>query len=408
MDYGRYHVIEELGKGAMGVVYKAHDPRIDRVVALKVLRHDRVTSEDFVQRFLKEAKAVGRLSHPNIVTVYDIGQDHGTIYIAMEFLEGLPLNDVIKEKRLAREDIVNIGIQIAEALDYAHQQGIIHRDIKPGNIIVPSTGQAKITDFGIARIEDPSAAQLTQAGEILGTPSYMSPEQVMGKKLDGRSDLYSLGVILYELSTGARPFKGANLAAVFRAITQDTPADPSKADPSIPKRLSRLVLKSLCKTPEERFQTGKAMAQALQDCLQEGETEASIEEFEKKKQTRKLPLLLTLIVLISVITAVGVVIKIIKSTPDVPNTQTTQTTPTVKEARLASLKVDSVPVGAQIFIDGSLKGKTPMKIEVPFGRYEVRLSSPNYNDWEAQLRLEKEGETPLFITLTPMDENEPK
>ena len=184
MKYGRYDIVGELGKGSMGVIYRAHDPQIDRVVALKVLRHDRVISEGFVQRFFKEAKAIGRLSHPSIVTVYDVGRDQGTIYIAMEFLEGTPLDRVIQEKRLSLEEIVDLGVQVAEALDYAHQQGIVHRDIKPANIILTPTGQAKITDFGIARIEDPSAPQQTQAGEILGTPSYMSPEQVMSQPVD--------------------------------------------------------------------------------------------------------------------------------------------------------------------------------------------------------------------------------
>ncbi|MCK4488210.1 MAG: serine/threonine protein kinase, partial [Desulfobacterales bacterium] len=271
MNYGRYQIKEELGKGSMGVVYRAHDPQIDRLVALKVLRHDRVTSEAFVQRFLKEAKAIGRLSHPNIVTVYDVGRDHGTIYIAMEFLEGPPLNEVIQEKRLTLGEIVDLGVQMAEALDYAHQKGIVHRDIKPTNIIVTPDGQAKITDFGIARIEDPSAIQQTQAGEILGTPVYMSPEQVMGRPVDGRSDLYSLGVILYELSTQKRPFRGDSIAAIFRAITQDTPAEPAITDSSISQELSGLVMKSLNKRPDERLQTGKAMAEALKACLVERE-----------------------------------------------------------------------------------------------------------------------------------------
>ncbi|MBW1867329.1 MAG: serine/threonine protein kinase, partial [Deltaproteobacteria bacterium] len=214
MKYGRYEIIKELGRGAMGVVYQAHDPRIDRLVALKVLRPDRVTSQDFVQRFLKEAKAIGRLSHANIVTVYDVGQDHETIYIAMEFLEGRPLNEVVREKPPAVKDVINIGLQVAEALNYAHARGIVHRDIKPSNIILDDEGRIKITDFGIARIEDPEATQQTQAGEILGTPVYMSPEQVMGKTVDGRSDLYSLGIILYELTTGQRPFSGENIAVI--------------------------------------------------------------------------------------------------------------------------------------------------------------------------------------------------
>lgn len=253
MNYGRYQIIEELGRGATGVVYKAHDPQIDRLVALKVLRPDRVTSENFVRRFLKEARAIGRLSHPNIVTVYDVGRDHGTIYIAMEFLEGVPLNEFPGRNGLSLEKVIGIGIQVAETLDYAHNNGIIHRDIKPSNIIVTSGDQARITDFGIARIEDPSAHHQTQAGEILGTPLYMSPEQIMGRPVDGRSDLYSLGVIVYELIAGRRPFNGESLAAIFKAITQDDPAEPKKPDIPMPLPLSELIMKSLDKLPEHRF-----------------------------------------------------------------------------------------------------------------------------------------------------------
>lgn len=164
MKYGRYEIIEELGKGSMGVVYKAYDPQIDRAIALKVLREDRVTSEAFVQRFQKEAKAIGRLSHPNIVTIYDVGEDHGTIFIAMELLEGIPLPRVLQERELTSQEIVRPGVQIAETLGYAHQRGIVHRDVKPSNILLQKNRKIKITDFGIAHIEDPSALVQTQAG----------------------------------------------------------------------------------------------------------------------------------------------------------------------------------------------------------------------------------------------------
>ena len=217
MKYGRYEIVKELGRGTMGVVYQAHDPQIDRMVALKVLRPDRVVSQDFVLRFLREAKAIGRISHPNIVTVYDVGQDHGTIYIAMEYLEGRPLNEVIKGKTLPMDEAVGMCVQVADALGYAHRQGITHRDIKPSNIILAPDNRIKLTDFGIARIEDPDVAQQTQVGDILGTPVYMAPEQVMGQRADGRTDLYALGVIAYEMMAGQRPFGGGNIAAIFRS-----------------------------------------------------------------------------------------------------------------------------------------------------------------------------------------------
>jgi len=267
MQYGRYQIIAELGRGSMGVVYKAHDPQIDRTIALKVLREDRVTSEDFVKRFLKEAMAVGRLSHPGIVTVYDVGQDRGSIYIAMEFLQGMPLDELMATKSFSLDEIVNIGIQTAQALQYAHQHGIIHRDIKPPNIIYSPEGSIRVTDFGIARIEDPNGHQMTQVGEILGTPRYMSPEQVMGQPLDGQSDLYSLGVILYQLTTGRRPFQGDTLAAIFRAITQDTPEAPHTLDPRVPEALSSLIMKLLDKDPARRFSSGNNLIGELRGCL---------------------------------------------------------------------------------------------------------------------------------------------
>jgi serine/threonine protein kinase len=268
MQYGRYKILNELGRGAMGVVYKAHDPQINRIIALKMLREDRVTSNEFVQRFLKEAMAVGRLSHPGIVTVYDVGQDHGTIYIAMEFLEGMPLDELMETRQFTLDEIVSIGIQTAQALQYAHQHGIIHRDIKPPNIIYSPEGAIRVTDFGIARIEDPEGHGMTQIGQILGTPRYMSPEQAMGQDLDGRSDLYSLGVILYQLTTGKRPVQGETMAAIFHSITQDTPVSPHVLDPRLPKALSLAIMRLLEKDPANRFADGTALIAALKECLQ--------------------------------------------------------------------------------------------------------------------------------------------
>jgi len=395
VKYGRYEIMGELGKGSMGVIYRAHDPQIDRVVALKVLRPDRVISEEFVQRFLKEAKAIGRLSHPSIVTVYDIGRDLGTIYIAMEFLEGSSLDGIIQKKRFNLEEIVDLGVKVAEALDYAHQLMIVHRDIKPGNIVLTPKGQPKITDFGIAHIEDPSAAQQTQAGEILGTPSYMSPEQVMGQPVDGRSDLYSLGVILYELSTGVRPFRGNNMAATFRSITQDAPVEPAKQDPSVSPALSELIMKSLNKISDKRFQTGKAMAEALKSCLKKEEPVALPQEPSKEKlKHRSLFLFIALVV----ITMAGGLIYYFWPKPPVP--------PPVPPPPIiqALLKVDSVPSGAQVFLNGASKGETPLKLELPMGDYKFRLSLHDYHDWEAQLQLDEEGEVPLLIPLMPLVE----
>lgn len=263
MKYGRYNVVAEIGRGSMGVVYKAHDPEIDRLVALKVLRQDRVSSDDYVKRFVKEATAVGRLSHPGIVTVFDIGQDHGTVYIAMELLEGTPLDELFKAGGIGVDQAVEVGRRVADALHYAHRKGIVHRDIKPANIICSDSGQVKVTDFGIAHIDDPDGQQMTQAGEILGTPVYMSPEQVTGQPVDGRSDIYSLGVILYELTSGERPFKGKNLGALFNAITGAEVMAPMEMNPEVPPWLSMVIMKAMARDPADRYTSGAGLAEAM-------------------------------------------------------------------------------------------------------------------------------------------------
>ncbi|MCJ7704361.1 MAG: protein kinase [Desulfobacterales bacterium] len=388
MNYGRYEIIEELGKGSMGVVYRAYDPQIDRPVALKVLREDRMTSEAFVQRFLKEAKAIGRLSHPNIVTVYDAGEDQGTIYIAMELLEGSSLNRVAEGNRLTLKEAVHLGIQIAETLDYAHRKGIVHRDVKPSNIIHQSNGQIKITDFGIAHIEDPSASVQTQAGEILGTPAYMSPEQVLSRPVDGRSDLFSLGIILYELCTGRRPFGGENMAALFHAITQDNPPEPTKINPAISQELSQIILKCLRKIPDDRFEAGHALARALSESLGEKEL---LPQKESKRKILFLPLVILLALALGGLSYYFILPRVTKP-------------PAVEKVSLGSLKVESQPLGAQVFVDGAFKGKTPLTLGLPVGKHEVRLTLPEHHDWEAQVQLKEEGETPLLVRLIPIHE----
>ncbi len=396
MNYGRYQIIKELGKGAMGVVYQAYDPEIDRSVALKVLREDRLTSDTLIHRFLREAKAIGRLSHPNIVTVYDVGQDRGTIYIAMEFLDGDPLDKIIERKRFPLKEVLLLGIQVAETLDYAHQKGIVHRDVKPSNIIVQPSGQIKITDFGIARIEDSTASLQTQAGEILGTPAYMSPEQVMSEPIDGRSDLFSLGIILYELSTGKRPFGGDTLTAILHAITQTNPPEPLKANPEIPKGLSQTIMRCLRKIPAKRFENGKALAETLRGYLNEPElTQIAIRPSFKKKKRRNL---FVLSLLFACLIGVGVpsYLFLIRQPPPSPSPKVI--------ASSASFRIESAPLGAQVFVDGAFKGETPLKVNVPEGKHEVRLTLLEYYDWEAEVQAEEKGEIPLSIRLFPTRE----
>ncbi len=393
MNYGRYQIIKELGKGSMGVVYQAHDPNLDVLVALKVLRQDRVVSEAFVRRFLSEGKALGRLDCANIVRVYNVDEASGTVYIVMEFIEGESLNEVMKKKRLSPEEIINIGVTVAETLAYAHQKGIVHRDIKPSNILIRSDGWLKITDFGIAHIEDAYASEQTQAGEILGTPAYMSPEQVMSRPVDGRSDLFSLGIILYELCTGIRPFGGENLAAIFKAITQDEPARITSINPSIPQDLARVIMKCLKKNPDARFESGNALSEALKGCLKkkEPETRGVSAQVSAQKKSKNIGFILYLVIILMIMTG-GIAYYVASH-----KTKSTS----VEEVRSAYLNIESFPVGARVFIDNMFKGKTPLKIGLPMGKHEVRLTMPDYHDWEAQVELKEEGETPLSVRLSP-------
>ena len=225
---GRYEVVGELGQGAMGVVYKAKDPLIDRVVAIKTINLGlaQEEKEEYEGRFYQEAKAAGRLSHPNIVTIYDVGKSGDIAYIAMEFLEGRELRDILNDgERIPLAQVLSIVAQVAQGLAYAHERGIVHRDVKPSNVMVAHDGNAKITDFGIARMA--SSAVRTQTGMVLGSPKYMSPEQVMGRQTDQRSDIFSLGVMLYELLTGQAPFVGENVNAIMYQTLNATQYNPA-------------------------------------------------------------------------------------------------------------------------------------------------------------------------------------
>jgi serine/threonine-protein kinase len=265
---GRYEVLNELGKGAMGVVYLAKDPVIGRLVAIKTIKNsqsgeDDSESREFRERFVREAQTAGILSHPNIVTIHDIGEDtdsHAS-FIAMEYIEGRNLKSLMTEKqKFSWDEIADLIAQIAEALDYAHRKGIIHRDIKPANIILTTDSKVKITDFGIAKV---ASSNLTTTGQFLGTPNYMSPEQVSGAPVDGRSDIFSLGVVLYELLTNRKPFQGDNLTAISYKIVHEDFTPPADLSPDIPPEFNPIVARAMAKDPWNRYQRGKDLALAL-------------------------------------------------------------------------------------------------------------------------------------------------
>ncbi len=260
---GRYQIIDELGRGAMGVVYKAKDPTIGRTVALKTMRLDvhGLDAGELVRRFKNEARAAGLLNHPNIVTIYDAGEHDGIFYIAMEFIEGTTLHELLQQKRiLEAEEAIQLSREICKGLDYAHSHGIVHRDVKPGNIMITARGAVKIMDFGIAK----AGGSMTSTGQVLGTPNYMAPEQVKGRSLDGRSDLFSFGVILYEMLTGEKPFVGQNVTTIIYKIVNENPIPPRDLDATIHPGLSAIAVKALAKSPDERYQSGAQLVRDLE------------------------------------------------------------------------------------------------------------------------------------------------
>jgi len=262
---GRYEVTGELGRGAMGVVYKGEDPKIHRTVAIKTVRisdFDDELVDEMKDRFFREAESAGLLTHPHIVTIYDAGEEHDLAYIAMEFLEGEDLESGVKRgKPLPMVQVLTITAQVADALDYAHEKGVVHRDIKPANIMrLESTGAVKVTDFGIARI---TSSSKTKTGVVLGTPSYMSPEQVAGKKVDGRSDIFSLGVVLYEMLTGRKPFRGDDMTSLMYQIAREPHPSPRSINQRIPPVVEKIIDKALEKDVERRYRKAGQMADHL-------------------------------------------------------------------------------------------------------------------------------------------------
>jgi len=263
---GKYEILSEIGHGGMGSVYKGYDPVLDRPVAIKVLASHLVREEEFVERFMREARAAARLQHPNLVTIYDVGQDDGVYYFVMEHLEGKSLTQFIQQQgALSPEKAFSFLRPLAEALDYAHKQGLVHRDVKPSNIVVDTAGRATLTDFGIARAAQDT--KLTKTGTILGTPEYMSPEQVQGENIGPRSDQYSLAVVAFELLSGRVPFQAESTVALLHKVAYEPPPPISEVQSGLPRGVEHVLNRALSKNPRDRYKSARDFVDALRNAL---------------------------------------------------------------------------------------------------------------------------------------------
>jgi len=457
---GRYEIVSELGRGAMGVVYKAVDPNIGRTVAIKTVHltaaGGSAATEELVKRFQREARAAGVLSHPNIVTIYDAGQEQGVFYIAMEYVEGETLQEIIARGPLMVEFATSIVEDVGAALDLAHSREIIHRDVKPANIMI-ANGRAKVMDFGVARIASSTA---TATGTVIGTPSYMSPEAVKGMKIDGRADVFSLGVVLYEMLTGQRPFAGDSIPSVIYHIVGTEPERATTINPQLHNGIDLVLIKALAKAPGERYQTCSELSRDLKNfrLLKPPATAvaaavsapASPPTVERtlappmvsgtvamspatvavpapprppaaapaQAPKSKAPLLATMAVLLIALAGgglwwksrqVGPVAQAPAATPATPTPAPAATAPGIPAAAPPVVEEHDVMIaanveGAEIHVDGKTKAAwvTPHRIRLRDGAHQVEVTKDGYKPANKPLKLTAEGPKSLSFTLAAL------
>ncbi len=408
---GRYEIVSELGRGGMGVVYAARDPKINRPVAIKCLHTDQGSGGEDKKRFAKEMRALGRLIHPNIVTIFDADEDTvtGNAYIVMEYVEGKSLAEILASgQKLTIKQVREIGVQICMALDFAHEKGIIHRDMKPGNVLISSENQAvKLVDFGIARLEEEG---FTQTSSFLGTPRYMSPEQCTGDAVEKRSDLFSASAVLYELLTLRKAFSGDSPAAIIHQVVTHHPDPPMNISSEVLKDLSDAVMKGLEKKPADRFASCKEMAQAITGKISTEESSSTI-SLESDKTVAAGPMRLkpyrksvavTSLLGIALLVGVALMIGFKKGNlSETPPPKPTLSTPAKQDVSLKTGSVDFLidPSGAKVYIDGSERGMSPLLLSLPAGSHELKIVKEGYSVIEATIDVPVGGKVPIELKL---------
>jgi len=385
--FGRYQLLEELGSGAMGVVYLCVDPQLARPVAVKVMRESEyMTPEErdrFRERFRHEAEAAGRMSHPDIVQIYDIGPS----FLVMEFLEGKSLAALMREgASLAVRQVASIVMRVADAVDYAHRHGIVHRDIKPANIMLLNDASVKVMDFGVARLE---SSTLTAAGTVVGSVRYMAPEQMMGQRVDGRADVFSLAAVAYELLTGRPPFPGKTITEVVSRVVHGTHVPPRQADARLPESLNAVFARAFAPNAAERYARAMDFARELHEALKPILDLQAVPSADESTPTRVLQ--------------PGSATTVKGTSLTIPSAGATLLLEGGMRTREGVLMLDSDPPGARVYLDGSPVGQAPVSgLEVAFGRHVVRMEAEGREAVSSEVEVRRERPLKvLTLTLPP-------
>ncbi len=418
---GRYEIVSELGRGGMGVVYAGRDPKINRSVAIKCLTSQGSGNEEEKKRFAKEMRALGRLIHQNIVTIYDADEDPltGNAYIVMEHVQGKSLAEILAAgQRLSVKQVREIGVQILTALDFAHEKGIIHRDMKPGNVLLSEDAQTvKLVDFGIARLEEEG---FTQTSSFLGTPRYMSPEQCNGDAVGNQSDLFSASAVLYELLTLRKAFSGDSPAAIINQVISHRPDPPMSISKEVPKDLSDAIMKGLEKKPSARFASCREMALTIGGTLPAREESAStlaldtdetIDTSLPTPSSRGLKYKLKVKLIVLCLTILGLFAGYsllnrpipVSETPPTPVILAPILEPVTPPNTMGTVDFSVDPAGAQIFVDGNLKGISPVSISLPAGSHEMKIIKEGYDTLDATIDIPAGEKVPVELKLVKQE-----